>query len=83
MQASAAVHGRIYSQIVGTTGDSCPSIWFFFENNRYIVNCGEGFQRFCNQHQLKLARAQKFVLLTHKVYVFANLFLFFLIAVFS
>jgi ribonuclease Z len=48
---------KIYIQILGTeTGDSTPGILVFFDQKRYLFNCGEGTQRFCIEHKVRLAR---------------------------
>ena len=33
-----------------------PSLFLFFDHTRYLLNCGEGTQRFCGQHGIKLSR---------------------------
>jgi hypothetical protein len=48
---------KFYTQVVGgATGDSTPSIVFCFENKRYLFNCGEGTQRFCTEHKVKMTK---------------------------
>eukprot|EP01027_Heterolobosea_sp_BB2_P010403 GEZU01015266.1.p1 GENE.GEZU01015266.1~~GEZU01015266.1.p1 ORF type:complete len:382 (-),score=101.15 GEZU01015266.1:372-1487(-) len=48
---------KIYAQILGTaTGDSCPSVLIFFDNKRYLFDCGEGTQRFCTEFKVKLSK---------------------------
>lgn len=47
---------QIYSQVVGTKGDTTPSVYVVFDDSRYLVNCGEAHQRLSIQHSLKLAR---------------------------
>ncbi|XP_065832399.1 zinc phosphodiesterase ELAC protein 2-like isoform X2 [Oscarella lobularis] len=48
---------RIYLQIVGSaTGDSFPSIMLISDRQRYLFNCGEGLQRFCTEHRVRLAK---------------------------
>jgi hypothetical protein len=42
---------------VGTdTGTSVPSVLLFFDRQRFLFNAGEGFQRFCVEHRIKLAK---------------------------
>ncbi|GAB4820364.1 hypothetical protein N2152v2_007410 [Parachlorella kessleri] len=42
---------------VGTdTGVTVPSVLLFFDRQRYLFNVGEGFQRFCVDHKVKLAK---------------------------
>lgn len=58
-RSSRYVHSPSHIQILGNgtdTGDTCPSILLFFENERYVFNVGEGFQRYCFQHGVKLSR---------------------------
>ncbi|KAI3929419.1 hypothetical protein MKW92_010446 [Papaver armeniacum] len=55
-----------YVQILGTgldTQDTSPSILLFFDSQRFIFNAGEGFQRFCTEHKIKLSKINH-VLLT-------------------
>eukprot|EP01125_Pyxidicula_operculata_P016438 TRINITY_DN5659_c0_g1_i1.p1 TRINITY_DN5659_c0_g1~~TRINITY_DN5659_c0_g1_i1.p1 ORF type:complete len:871 (-),score=205.67 TRINITY_DN5659_c0_g1_i1:247-2859(-) len=56
---------KIYIQILGTaTGDTTPSLYINVETNkgskRYLFNCGEGTQRFCVQHPVKLSKFDHF-----------------------
>lgn len=49
---------------VGTdTGVTVPSVLLFFDRHRYLFNVGEGFQRFCVDHRVKLAKMES-VLMT-------------------
>lgn len=46
-------------QVLGVgsdTGTSVPSVLLFFDRQRYLFNVGEGFQRFCVEHRIKLAK---------------------------
>nr|CAD1843410.1 unnamed protein product [Ananas comosus var. bracteatus] len=48
-----------YVQILGTgmdTQDTSPSILLFFDKQRIIFNAGEGLQRFCTEHKIKLSK---------------------------
>ncbi|XXG45828.1 hypothetical protein AAC387_Pa02g0805 [Persea americana] len=48
-----------YVQILGTgmdTQDTSPSVLLFFDKQRFIFNAGEGLQRFCTEHKLKLSK---------------------------
>ncbi|GER52685.1 tRNAse Z3 [Striga asiatica] len=48
-----------YVQILGTgmdTQDTSPSVLLFFDKQRIIFNAGEGLQRFCNEHKIKLSK---------------------------
>ena len=33
-----------------------PSVLLFFDRQRYLFNAGEGFQRYCVEHRVKLAK---------------------------
>ncbi|CAH9095462.1 unnamed protein product [Cuscuta europaea] len=48
-----------YIQILGTgmdTQDTSPSVLLFFDKQRFIFNAGEGLQRFCTEHKVKLSK---------------------------
>ncbi|XP_058180821.1 tRNase Z TRZ3, mitochondrial [Rhododendron vialii] len=48
-----------YVQIMGTgmdTQDTSPSVLLFFDKQRFIFNAGEGLQRFCIEHKIKLSK---------------------------
>ncbi|GJY14427.1 zinc phosphodiesterase ELAC protein 2 [Tanacetum coccineum] len=48
-----------YVQILGTgmdTQDTSPSVLLFFDKQRFIFNAGEGLQRFCTEHRIKLSK---------------------------
>ncbi|KAH9624165.1 hypothetical protein KSS87_004304 [Heliosperma pusillum] len=48
-----------YVQILGTgmdTQDTCPSVLLFFDKQRFIFNAGEGLQRYCTEHKVKLSK---------------------------
>ncbi|NP_001312412.1 zinc phosphodiesterase ELAC protein 2-like isoform X2 [Nicotiana tabacum] len=48
-----------YVQILGTgmdTQETSPSVLLFFNNERFIFNAGEGLQRFCAEHKIKLSQ---------------------------
>ncbi|CAM6105646.1 unnamed protein product [Calypogeia fissa] len=59
---ASGVHGNTfisYVQILGTgmdTGDTSPSVLLFFDKRRIIFNAGEGLQRFCIEHKIKLSK---------------------------
>ena len=38
------------------TGSGVPSALLFFDRQRFLFNAGEGFQRFCVEHRIKLAK---------------------------
>lgn len=51
--------GACYVQIMGTgldTQDTSPSVLLFFDNQRIVFNAGEGLQRFCVEHKIKLSK---------------------------
>ncbi|CAK7325117.1 unnamed protein product [Dovyalis caffra] len=53
------VNTTAYVQILGTgmdTHDTLPSVLLFFDNQRFIFNVGEGLQRFCAEHKIKLSK---------------------------
>ncbi|GKV16213.1 hypothetical protein SLEP1_g26888 [Rubroshorea leprosula] len=48
-----------YVQILGTgmdTQDTSPSVLLFFDKQRFVFNAGEGLQRFCTEHKIKLSK---------------------------
>ncbi|GMJ05211.1 tRNAse Z4 [Hibiscus trionum] len=48
-----------FIQILGIgmdTHDTVPSILLFFDKQRFIFNAGEGLQRFCTEHKIKLSK---------------------------
>jgi ribonuclease Z len=52
-------HSTCYVQVLGVgtdVGDGVPSVFLFFDNRRYLFNCGEGFQRFCLEHKIKMSK---------------------------
>ena len=47
----------VYLKVLGTeTGDSTPSVIVGFADRKYLFDCGEGLQRFCIEHKIKLKR---------------------------
>ncbi|CAM8983003.1 unnamed protein product [Rhodiola kirilowii] len=53
------VNTLCYLQILGTgmdTQDTSPSVLLFFDKQRFIFNAGEGLQRFCTEHKIKLSK---------------------------
>ena len=62
--ASPVQLGTCYAQIIGlgtdTDGkDTTPSVLLFTDKKRYCFNVGEGFQRFCVEHKLKMTRLER------------------------
>ncbi|KAL8139464.1 hypothetical protein V2J09_005485 [Rumex salicifolius] len=56
---AAKITTASYVQIMGTgldTQDTSPSILLFFDNQRIVFNAGEGLQRFCVEHKIKLSK---------------------------
>lgn len=54
-----------YVQILGTgmdTQDTSPSVLLFFDKQRFIFNAGEGLQRFCTEHKIKLSKIDHILL---------------------
>jgi ribonuclease Z len=48
---------KVFVQVLGTdSGDVSPSLLVFFDQHRYLFNVGEGTQRFCLEHKIKLSR---------------------------
>ncbi|KAL6144661.1 hypothetical protein ACLB2K_055352 [Fragaria x ananassa] len=48
-----------YVQFLGTgmdTLDTSPSVLLFFDKQRFIFNAGEGLQRFCTEHKIRLSK---------------------------
>ena len=48
-----------YLQVLGLgcdTHDTLPSVLLFFDNERYLFNIGEGFQKFSLEHRIKIAK---------------------------
>ncbi|CAB4305382.1 unnamed protein product [Prunus armeniaca] len=46
-------------KLLGTgmdTQDTSPSMLLFFDKQRFIFNAGEGLQRFCTEHKIKLSK---------------------------
>eukprot|EP00002_Diphylleia_rotans_P025872 TRINITY_DN5137_c0_g1_i14.p1 TRINITY_DN5137_c0_g1~~TRINITY_DN5137_c0_g1_i14.p1 ORF type:complete len:465 (+),score=56.03 TRINITY_DN5137_c0_g1_i14:86-1480(+) len=51
------INSRAYFQILGAGApDLSPSFLLFFDNKRYLFNCGEGTQRFCMENKIRLLR---------------------------
>ena len=47
-------------QILGAhSEDASPSIYFICENERYLINTGEGCQRLCMEHHVRLSKLDK------------------------
>jgi len=49
---------KSYVQVLGagTLDGGGPAILIFFDDERYLINCGEGLQRFCGEHRIKLGK---------------------------
>ncbi|KAK9807250.1 hypothetical protein WJX73_003185 [Symbiochloris irregularis] len=61
-----AINTTCYVQVLGNgtdCGDCTPSVLIFFDKQRYVFNVGEGFQRFCVEHKVRLSKVNA-VLLT-------------------
>ncbi|KAJ3359538.1 tRNAse Z trz4, mitochondrial [Allomyces javanicus] len=46
----------------GGARDMAPSLLFKFDSQRYLFNCGEGTQRFCNEHKFRLPKLKNIFL---------------------
>jgi ribonuclease Z len=56
---AAPVHTSAHVQLLGLGLDgsgAVPSVLLFFDKTRFLFNAGEGFQRFCVEHKLRLGR---------------------------
>ena len=55
-----------YLQIIGCGGDSDadapPSVMLFFDGDRYVFNVGEGFQRLCVEHKVRVGRVGNYLM---------------------
>jgi ribonuclease Z len=50
---------RTVLQVLGVgadTGCTVASVLLFFDRRRYLFNVGEGFQRFCVEHKVKMTK---------------------------
>ncbi|XP_055808983.1 tRNAse Z TRZ4, mitochondrial-like isoform X2 [Solanum dulcamara] len=53
------INTQAYVQILGTgmdTQETSPSVLLCFDHERFIFNAGEGLQRFCTEHKIKLSQ---------------------------
>ena len=65
-----------YFQVLGLgsdVADTVPSILLFCESRRYIFNIGEGFQRYCGEHKVKLGKLGPILLTRPTIEAFAGL----------
>ena len=57
--AKSAKVGNLYLQVLSAgSSDAPPGLLLFCERNEacgYLINCGEGTQRFCTEHKVRLA----------------------------
>ncbi|KAI8825010.1 beta-lactamase-like protein [Fimicolochytrium jonesii] len=50
---------RYYLQVLGVDSvDTSPTVLVHFDSQRYLFNCGEGTQRFCHEHKVRLSKVQ-------------------------
>ena len=50
---------RYYLQVLGlASGEISPSFMLFFDNQSYLFNVGEGIQRLCIEHKLRLTKVK-------------------------
>ncbi|MCO5574137.1 hypothetical protein L7F22_027917 [Adiantum nelumboides] len=57
-QAAGSLLG-LQTQIYGTgfdTGETVATVLLFFDQQRFVFNVGEGLQRFCTEHRIKLSK---------------------------
>ncbi|KAJ1551715.1 hypothetical protein HK096_003572 [Nowakowskiella sp. JEL0078] len=48
---------RYYLQLLSSTvADAKPAVILHFDNQRYLFNCSEGIQRFCNEYKVGLKK---------------------------
>jgi len=60
---SPAVRGMsVYLEILGTAGNSSPSIFLVMNDRRFLFNCGEGVQRLCIEHKIRLKKIERIFL---------------------
>lgn len=53
------INTSCFVQILGVgtdTGCTLPSALLFFDKHRFLFNAGEGFQRFCVEHKVKMTK---------------------------
>ncbi|RKO93416.1 beta-lactamase-like protein [Blyttiomyces helicus] len=54
---------KYYLQLLTTdSGDTTPAVVLHFDSQRYLFNCGEGTQRFCQEHTVRLAKVRNIFL---------------------
>ena len=64
----------VYLKVLGTeTGDSTPSVIVGFADRKYLFDCGEGLQRFCIEHKIKLKRIGKIFLTSNNIESFGGI----------
>jgi ribonuclease BN (tRNA processing enzyme) len=64
----------LYLKVLGTsTGDSTPSVIASFSDRKYLFDCGEGLQRFCIEHRVKLKKIGKIFLTSNNVESFGGI----------
>ena len=64
----------VYLKILGTeTGDSTPSVIVSFGDRKYLFDCGEGLQRFCIEHKIKIKKIGKIFLTSNNIEAFGGL----------
>jgi ribonuclease Z len=51
-----------YAQVLlNSTPSATPSLYIRFDSAGYLINCPEGTQRFCFEHQIKLTKAKSII----------------------
>lgn len=54
-KANTSAHVQVLG-VGADTGCTVPSVLLFFDRKRYLFNVGEGFQRFCVEHKVKMTK---------------------------
>ena len=54
-KANTSCHVQVLG-VGADTGCTLPSVLLFFDRKRYLFNVGEGFQRFCVEHKVKMTK---------------------------
>lgn len=54
-KANTSCHVQVLG-VGADTGCTLPSVLLFFDRRRYLFNVGEGFQRFCVEHKVKMTK---------------------------
>ncbi len=66
----------LLEKVLGTAGDSTPSLFFFTDKSRFLFNAGEGTQRLCVQNKFGAFELLILLALIPLCFVFSFSFLF-------